>query len=71
MYQLRDRKFSYAEAGLNPADMEAGKRPFGGLITDSPEFEFDMEDIARIREEIRTLIERLSPCYLKWKKTKA
>jgi hypothetical protein len=70
MYELRHRNFSYAEAGLDPADMKAGKRPFGGLITDSPEFEFDMEDIARIREEIRRLIERLSHCYTFWKKTK-
>jgi hypothetical protein len=69
MYQLRHRNFSYAEAGLDPADMKAGKRPFGGLITDSPEFEFDMEDIARIREEIRRLIERLSHLYTFWKKT--
>jgi sugar-specific transcriptional regulator TrmB len=70
MYQLRRRNFTYAESGLDPADMKAGKRPFGGLITDSPEFEFDMEDIARIREEIRRLIERLSHCYTFWKKTK-
>jgi hypothetical protein len=70
MYQLRHRHFTYAEAGVGRADMKAGKRPFGGLITDSSEFYFDMEDIARIRQEIRTLIERLSKGYLYWKKEK-
>jgi hypothetical protein len=70
MYQLRHRKFTYAEAGVGRADRKADKRPFEGLITDSPEFGFDMEDIARIRQDIRTLIERLSKMYSYWKKKK-
>jgi hypothetical protein len=70
MYQLRHRDFSYAEAGVGRADRKIGKRPFGGLITGSPEFDFDMEDIARIRQEIRTLIEQLSRMYVSWKKSK-
>jgi Ulp1 family protease len=41
MYQLRDKKFSYREV------ME-GKTPFSALITNSTEFNFDMNDIDRI-----------------------
>ena len=70
MYQLRHRNFTYAEAGVGRTDRRADQRPFEGLITDSEEFDFDMKDIARIRQDIRTLIERLSQMYSYWKKKK-
>jgi hypothetical protein len=37
------------------------------FITESPEFSFAMPDIARIRAEMKTLIEGLSGVYLPWK----
>ena len=37
---------------------------FKGMITNGSAFDFDMKDIARIREEFATLIDRLSPKYL-------
>jgi hypothetical protein len=38
-----------------------------GVISDSEEFDFDMDDIARIREEMKTLIQNLSRLYTPWK----
>lgn len=38
------------------------------LISDSAEFNFNMEDIARFRVEFKTLIERLSKIYHKFKR---
>ena len=50
---------------------ESGKgvtsKAFKELISDSAEFDFDMEDIARFREEFKTLFEKLSGIYLKMK----
>jgi hypothetical protein len=37
---------------------------FKDMITNGSAFDFDMNDIARIREEFATLIDRLSPKYL-------
>ena len=37
---------------------------FKDMITNGSAFDFDMEDIARIRKEFATLIDRLSPKYL-------
>lgn len=39
---------------------------FVSLITNSPAFQFDMSEIARIREEMTTLIDNLSKLYLPW-----
>jgi len=39
-------------------------------ISDSPEFQFDMSDIVRLREEMATLIERLSKIYTRKKEQK-
>jgi hypothetical protein len=38
-----------------------------GQLTDSDEFDFCMMDIARIREEMKTLIRRLTNVYTPWK----
>ena len=59
---LRRSAFSYREAGA----FEKGRR-FKALITESPEFDFDMNDIDRIREEMKTLIQELSKVYAPWK----
>jgi hypothetical protein len=45
---------------------EGGKNRFQELITESTEFSFAMPDIARIRDEMKTLIEGLSRLYLPW-----
>jgi hypothetical protein len=64
VYLLRHRPFSYRETNVFA---ERGKGRFQELITDSREFDFAMPDIARIRAEMKTLIERLSVVYLPWK----
>ena len=45
----------------------SGSRAFKDLISDGAEFDFNMEDIARFREEFKRLIERLSALYQKMK----
>jgi len=45
-----------------------GFTSFTSLITNSPAFQFDMSEIARIREEMTTLVENLSKVYLPWLK---
>ena len=40
---------------------------FKSMITKGPAFQFDMEDIARIRGEMGTLINKLSEIYLAMK----
>ena len=44
------------------------KAYFASLITNSPAFQFDMSEIARIREEMTTLVDNLSKVYLPWLK---
>ena len=60
MYQLRERTFSFRE-------MENGNVCF---MTESDVFQFGMDDIHRIRSELRTLLERLSVLYTTWKTDK-
>jgi hypothetical protein len=50
-------------------DDKKTRQAFNHLITDGAEFDFDMSDIARFREEFKTLIERLSDIFLRLKKT--
>ena len=45
-----------------------GRDSFTSLITNSPAFQFDMSEIARIREEMTTLVDNLSKVYLSWLK---
>jgi Ulp1 family protease len=70
IHQLRDRHFTYKDAGMycDSGDKKT-KQAFYHLITDGAEFDFDMSDIARFREEFKILIERLSDTFLQWKKT--
>lgn len=58
LYRLRDRAFSRT-------DNHDGK--FRDLITLSNEFNFDMTDISRLRQEMKKLIESLSGMYAVWK----
>ena len=56
---MRDRDFTYG-------DLQDGS-PFYDLITNGSEFDFDMDDIVRFREEFKTLIEKLSGVFCDWK----
>ena len=61
LYLMRNRRMTYAAAGLET-------RPyFRGLISDSPEFNFNMSDIGRVRDELKQLITNLSPKYFEVK----
>jgi hypothetical protein len=66
MYQLRDREFTRAEAGL-----EDGGTPFRELITQSEAFQFDLDDIERFRTDVKTLIDRLTALYVQVESTPA
>ena len=58
---MRNRRITYGAAGLE-------ERPyFRDLITDSPEFNFNMSDIGRVRDELKQLITKLSPKYFEVK----
>eukprot|EP00531_Pseudo-nitzschia_arenysensis_P017418 CAMPEP_0116119764 /NCGR_PEP_ID=MMETSP0329-20121206/2819_1 /TAXON_ID=697910 /ORGANISM="Pseudo-nitzschia arenysensis, Strain B593" /LENGTH=1105 /DNA_ID=CAMNT_0003613495 /DNA_START=267 /DNA_END=3584 /DNA_ORIENTATION=+ len=73
MFQLRDRKFSRRDATLGePNDNERKSRKktrshrsqaFVELITNGKEFDFDVDDIQRIRLDFKTLIKQLHPLY--------
>jgi hypothetical protein len=56
---MRHQKFTHVDLTERPM--------MSSLITKGPAFQFDMSDIARIREEIGTLIDNLSPHYLQMK----
>ena len=59
---MRNKRITYRTAGVED------KPPYlRDLITSSPEFDFDMEDIARVREELKKLIQNLSSGYLEVK----
>jgi len=45
----------------------SSSRAFKELISDGAEFDFNMDDIARFRDEFKTLIENLSRLYVKAK----
>jgi hypothetical protein len=72
MFQLRHLKFSRRDAGLEKDDEQRSSRrqrnaprsePFSDLITNGNEFDFNVEDIQRIRSEFKTLIRNLHPMY--------
>ena len=61
LYLMRNRRITYGAAGVET-------RPyFRNLITDSPEFNFNMSDIGRVRDELKQLITNLSPKYFEAK----
>lgn len=59
---MRNKQITYRTAGI-----EEEPPYLRELITSSPEFDFDMEDIARVREELKKLIQNLSSGYLEVK----
>ena len=62
LYLMRNKRITYRTAGVED------KPPYlCDLISKSPEFDFDMEDIARVREELKKLIQNLSSGYLEVK----
>ena len=61
LYVKRKERITYRDLGES--------RPYlHGVITDSVEFNFNMADIRRLREEMKTLIRRLSVSYVAMKK---
>lgn len=60
IFQLRDRVFSYNELLGERGDVIK-------MITYGDEFNFSLDDIADLREEMKILIERLSTIYLPWR----
>lgn len=59
---MRNKRITYRTAGVED------EPPYlRDLISKSPEFDFDMEDIARVREELKKLIQNLSSGYLEVK----
>ena len=74
MFQLRYKRFSRRDAGLeqlvdeSPISTRRTQRappsgPFVELITNGHAFDFDVEDIQRIRQDFKTLIRKLHPLY--------
>lgn len=59
LYLLRNQTFTFEDQNDN----------FRKAITDNPAFQFDMDDIARIRGEMRTLIGKLTKEYRSVKQT--
>jgi hypothetical protein len=58
LYIMRHHRFTW----------KGYKDSFTSLITNSPAFQFDMFEIARIRKEMTTLVDNLSKVYLRWLK---
>ena len=59
---MRNKRITYRTAGIED------EPPYlRDLISDSPEFHFDMEHIVRVREELKKLIQNLSSGYLEVK----
>jgi Ulp1 family protease len=57
LYTMRNRTFPRSQL----------KKRFKDLITNAPAFKFDMEDIARIRDEFTSLVNALSELYKEFK----
>ena len=58
LYIMRHHRFTW----------KGYKDSFTSLITNSPAFQFNMFEIARIRKEMTTLVDNLSKVYLRWLK---
>ena len=63
LFLMRHLKFTWEDISRKP--------PFGALITKGPAFQFNMSDIARMREEMERLINNLSKIYLMKEREKA
>lgn len=67
MYLLRHKSFSYGECDV-PYNRK--KKALEQIISQSPEFDFSVDDIARLRQEMKQLIERMAKLYLKLSRQK-
>lgn len=73
MFQLRHKRFTRRDAGLEQLGDEPiatrrtqrapQSRPFVELITNGHAFDFNVDDIQRIRRDFKTLIKNLHPLY--------
>ena len=80
MFQLRHLKFSRRDAELEQLEDASSPRrqsrrirksqEFASLITNGKEFDFDVDDIQRIRRDFKTLIQKLHPRYQSFKEKK-
>ncbi len=64
LYRLSEVDFTYELAELKGNDNELG---FPNFISKAEVFDFNMEDIGRIRSNFQMLIERLFVIYSSWK----
>ena len=64
---MRNKPLTYGCAGLE----HSPRLYFRNVITDSDEFNFGMDDIAALRNEMKTLIQNLSGAYLEMKRKEA
>eukprot|EP00934_Nitzschia_sp_Nitz4_P002048 Nitzschia sp. Nitz4//scaffold80_size88189//71589//78338//NITZ4_005093-RA/size88189-processed-gene-0.64-mRNA-1//1//CDS//3329558648//2048//frame0 len=71
LYELRNRNFTFEDAGMycDRSSRSTSRSAFYDLISDSAEFQFGMDDIARFRDEFKMLIERLSEVYMSFKRS--
>ena len=70
MYKLRNADFTYASSGVVPGEKKSSAKsrsPFREQITENEAFKFDMNDIAKLREHLATLIERLHEQFVPWR----
>ena len=64
MLKLRHLEFTKVDAGVDTgSDPTSGSKPFSKIISDGESFDFDCEDIQRIRSEYQTLIMNIYPLY--------
>ena len=64
MHKLRSQQFTYTDVGWFESSKE---NMFRDLITNHAAFQFNEDDIVRMRYELMTLIERLSKLFCAWK----
>ena len=61
-------RYAYSVYALRDCDFRRNKQWFAKDLTRLEQFQFNVEDIARLRRDIKTLIQRLSGIFLPWKK---
>lgn len=80
MFQLRHLKFSRRDAELEQLEDASSpqrqsrrirkSQEFASLITNGKEFDFDVDDIQRIRGDFKILIQKLNPLYQSFKENR-
>jgi hypothetical protein len=69
IFKLRHLKFTDKDAGIEKGS-DLIQEPFSELITNGKEFDFDCDDIRRIRAEYQNFIRNLHPLYDQFNKMK-